>query len=562
MSSDNSILDRRNFLNGTLALAGGAMAGAAGVALADNAEQPQWDKEADVVVVGSGTAAYAALAAVKYGASTIVLEKQGVWGGTTITSGGGMGAPLTQAAEVAGIEDNLDDVLAYYKAASGGRCNEDVARSYAENARPFFIWTAEVGVCAEWRLDTPAFQDYYEPAPGYCSYGRGNMHAYAADGNIVRASTMWPMLQQMIEDEGGEVLLETPAEELICDEVGAVIGVRAKGPDGSNLMVKANKCVVLGTGGYDNNMQMRKEFMPFPIMVSCASAGCTGDGHRMGQAIGAGLSNMDKSWGVPSFLVDGQDAYQMRDDFEIANTPSGNDWFYYRSAPGSIVVNRKGRRIGDESLPYASFNRCFAGWDTLTQQYANVPAYFVCDSSWTESNMFPGQESPEAVPEWVTKADTLEELANALGIDAKGLMDEVERFNGFCATGVDEDFGRGSKVLDQFCSDGVTSFYPSNPGLTVEEYLEHVTPNMGPLEKGPFYGAFYVPGTCGTCGGLTTTPKAQVTRADGSPIPGLYAVGNCSMGVSAGTYCHGGITVGQGSVMSWVAVRDALGIDN
>lgn len=254
---DTSLMNRRGFIGSTLGAAASLGVGNA-VASAAPAGQVAWDREADVVVVGSGTAAYAALTAVYYGASAIVLEKQGVWGGTTITSGGGMGAPLTEAEEKAGVEDNIEDVLSYYKAASCGRADEAVVRSYAENARPFFLWTADAGVCSEWRLDAPAFQDYYEPASGYRSYGRGNMHAYAADGTIVRAQTMWPLLQQLFEERGGEILFETPARELVCDAEGAVIGVRAQDADGKDLYVKADKCVVLGTGGFDNDQQMRK----------------------------------------------------------------------------------------------------------------------------------------------------------------------------------------------------------------------------------------------------------------------------------------------------------------
>ena len=84
--------------------------------------------------------------------------------------------------------------------------------------------------------------------------------------------------------------------------------------------------------------------------------------------------------------------------------------------------------------------------------------------------------------------------------------------------------------------------------------------SLGPVATPPFYGAVYVQGTCGTNGGLTVDANSQVLNVWGEPIAGLYAVGNCSAGVSGGAYCGGGMTVGAGAVMSWVAVRHMLGV--
>lgn len=85
-------------------------------------------------------------------------------------------------------------------------------------------------------------------------------------------------------------------------------------------------------------------------------------------------------------------------------------------------------------------------------------------------------------------------------------------------------------------------------------------PCLAPVATPPFYGAIYVPGTCGTAGGLTINENAQVVNALGEPISGLYAVGNCSSGVSGGRYVGGGISLGSGGVMGWVAVHHALGL--
>jgi succinate dehydrogenase/fumarate reductase flavoprotein subunit len=305
---------------------------------------------------------------------------------------------------------------------------------------------------------------------------------------------------------------------------------------------------------------MRKQYLPFPIMVSNAALGCTGDGQRMGVAIGAGLSNMDRAWGLPTILTTGEDPYTMRDNYDLLYTFTGNDWSAYRGKAGAIVVNRHGHRIGDESLPYSAFNWAFAGWDNKTQEFLNIPAFFICDSSYLASYTLPTQEKVgDPVPDYMVKGDTLEELAGKMGINSANLIAEVASFNTYAKQGTDPVFGRNEKSVGKYSS-GFGGTYEL--GKTLEEYNQELNPIIGPLEQGPYYGAYYIPGTCGTSGGLTTNEHAQVTRIDGSPIAGLYAVGNCSMGVSAGTYVHGGVTVGQGSAMSWVAIRHALGISS
>ena len=95
-------------------------------------------------------------------------------------------------------------------------------------------------------------------------------------------------------------------------------------------------------------------------------------------------------------------------------------------------------------------------------------------------------------------------------------------------------------------------------GVMAGSRTDLANPVLAPLATPPFYGAVYVPGTCGTGGGLTINENAQVMSAFGEPIPGLYAAGNCSSGVSGGRYVHGGISIGSGAVMGWIAVHHAL----
>ena len=146
------------------------------------------------------------------------------------------------------------------------------------------------------------------------------------------------------------------------------------------------------------------------------------------------------------------------------------------------------------------------------------------------------------------QADTLEELAGKLGIDPAGLTAEIAAFNENAVKGTDPVYHRGEKHLDI-----------NTTGVMAGSRTDLANPVLAPLATGPFYGAIYVPGTCGTAGGLTINENAQVVNTAGEPIEHLYAVGNCSSGVSGGTYVHGGISLGSGGVMSWVAVNHAMG---
>ena len=556
MTASDSVLstasDRRTFIRGA-ALSAGAACVAANMAMpaAARADGEGWDLEADVVVVGTGTAAVAAAAASYYGANkVVVLEKAGIFGGTTMYSGQGVGIPLSDAEFEAGVEDSIEQVMTYYRSASNNRIDEAVSRSYVENGNEFLRWTGEA-FGMTWGFTVPAFQDYYEPSEGYVPFGRGNISVIACEGYPEdQPPRPWSLLEESLEaDSNVELLFNTPATDLIVED-GRVVGVAATGEDGTPLRVHALKGVVLGTGGFDYNDEMRRSYLGFPYFVTNAAPGNTGDGHRMGMAIGAATAYMDRAWGLPCFLPGGEDPAELIANNQIVNTMVGNDWAMYRGKPGALVVNRCGRRFADEAEVYGSFNLSFGNYDTHFSNTPNIPAYFICDSGYTAAYTLPGQATVgDPVPDFIVQADTLEELAEKLGIEVEGLLEQVEEFNANAEQGLDPQFGRGQKSIDV-----------NTTGLFAGMREDLSNPCLAPVQTAPFYGAVYVPGTCGTCGGLKINESAQVMSVGGNPIEGLYAVGNCSSGVSGGMYMHGGMTVGSGAVMSWVAVRHLLGV--
>lgn len=562
-------MDRRGFLKtaalsglvvGAGALAGCASAGQEGGQLSATGSDISWDKEVDVLVLGSGTGSFAALAAAAKGAGTVCLVEKGtMWGGTAATSGGGVAVPLSYAAEEAGIQDSKEEVIKYFTNATDGRVDQAVLESFIDNGNDFLTWISqEMG----WKFfASPLFGDYYEPMEGWIPMGRGSLGAANEEGPLV-AAQMWEQMKAKLEEYGVEILMNTPATELITDESGAVLGAVCGGQN-----IKAG-AVIVATGGFDHNDEMRAKYHPFKIMATNAAVTNTGDGHLMGMAIGANVSYMDRCWGAPAILTTGDDPQALMAEGTIAQEIAGTDWAMYRGLPGAVVVNKKGKRIGNEAAPYDLFNQAFSYYDTGEPGHVNIPAYFICDAACWNTYSLPGHvvatvgdgtsyfddtyggdaTDPNAVPEHFVMADTLEELAQKMGIDPEGLAAEMEAFNANAAEGKDPVYHRGEKYLDI-----------NTTGVMAGSRTDLANPVLAPLATGPFYGAIYVPGTCGTAGGLTINENAQVMNTQGQPIANLYAVGNCSSGVSGGTYVHGGISLGSGGVMSWVAVNHLMG---
>jgi succinate dehydrogenase/fumarate reductase flavoprotein subunit len=378
------------------------------------------------------------------------------------------------------------------------------------------------------------YQDYYEPLPGYRAYGRGV--------GIGGGYQTWNKIQELVRQNGIEVMMESAGKELVTDGKGAVIGVVAES-GGKELRIRAGRAVLLGTGSFDHNPEMIKQFIPVPLYASSVTRESTGDGHKMGQAVGADLACMDKVWGAPYFVkgpFNRNAGVAFNPDFDLGQQ---------RGKPNALVVNRYGKRFGNEASSYAVFNRSWEAWDSGRMEYTNLPAYFICDSEFVShypmNSMIPHKVG-DPIPESFIRDDTLEGLARKLGIDPAGFAAEVAEFNANAVLGREPKFLRGEKNFDR-----QTSGDP-NRGLA--------NPNLAPVSKAPFYGRLMLPGTIGTAGGLKINEHSQVLNTKGEVIGGLYAVGNCSAGVSGGIYCGGGFTLAAGSVMSWLASRHLMGV--
>jgi 3-oxosteroid 1-dehydrogenase len=205
------------------------------------------------------------------------------------------------------------------------------------------------------------------------------------------------------------------------------------------------------------------------------------------------------------------------------------------------MVNRRGERFVNEAQNYNDLMKPFFTFDPTRYERPNLPAYLVLDQAFRDKYMLltlmPGQKTPK----WLPVADSLDELARKIGVDPAGLAATVKRFNAFALEGKDRDFQRGDSLYDHFYGD------PDNAP----------NPNLGTIEKPPFYALEVFPGSIGTKGGPKVNEHGEVLRAEGGTIKGLYAAGNVMAGVTGPGYPGAGSTIGTGMTFGFLAGRHA-----
>lgn len=559
-----------------------------------------WDKEVDILVVGSGAGGMlSALVAAENGADTLIVEKADKWGGTSATSGAGIWIPASDQAKAEGFDDKPDDAFKYVRGLSADNVADDHIRSYVENAADMLRWMGDhtpLTYCAF------PYPDYHAENPGGSPTGYRTHMPLPIDGKPLgkdvetlrfaspAASLFgylnwhfdetyillfrqkgwwwhlakslgkywfdWPFrfksrkdrrltlgnalaggLRLALNDKKVPLWLETPFEELV-EENGKVTGIIVR-RKGKPFRIGARKGVILAAGGFDKNQEMRDEHAPLykNALYSGGTEGNTGDSIRAGQAIGAETMNMQSAWAAPVFYVPGEDR--------------GRLCTIERALPGCMMVNQKGQRYLNEAASYHIVGQQMAKRE-LEHGDAS-PSWFVFDHTYRHK--FPVGPLMPIVPDWaqngmvktiLKKGNTVEDLAADMGVDPAALSATIARFNEGAVKGEDPDFQRGQATYDQMYGD------PS------------VTPNpcLRPLNKGPFYAMPIYPGDIGTNGGLKTDDRARVLSGNGKPIGGLYAVGNNAASAMGESYPGAGVTIGPALTFGYLAARDALGVNS
>jgi 3-oxosteroid 1-dehydrogenase len=491
----------------------------------------------DVVVVGSGGGAMTgAFLAQRAGLSTVVVEKTALVGGTSAYSGGACWLPGSQVQQRAGISDSTEGARAYLDAVLD-EPDQDRVEAFLAHSPELVTELEEAGIPFEWL----PFSEYYD-APGRVPMGRSIQPTSIKRGDLspeVAALVRPPVERDRVGEAGrntlsggqaliarllegfvgagGTVLTDLPMTGLVLDDE-RVAGIAAMTPEGP-IEINARRGVLIAAGGFEGNAEERAAHgVPGDVAWTMAPRGTnTGEPIAAGIAIGAAVDYSGVGWFCPGL-----------------EQPDGGGSFTLGFRSG-LMVDATGSRYANEALPYDRFGRIMA------EAPERMPSWFVFDSR--EGGRLPAIAMPEGDPAehlaagtWV-QADTIEELAERIGVPADALVASVERFNGFCAAGVDEDFGRGQDEYDSFFTGGA---FPA------------------PCDQAPFYAARFVLSDLGTKGGLVTDTAGRVLREDGSAIAGLYASSNSSASVFGQRYPGPGAPLGSAMVFASLAVRDLL----
>jgi fumarate reductase flavoprotein subunit len=444
---------------------------------------------ADVVVIGGGGAGLsAAVTAHQNGATVIVLEKMPRLGGNTILSGGAYNAVDPGRQEAQGIEDSIEKHYEQTLAGGDFEGNPELVRVLVENAYPGIEWLEGLGMKFNDEVFTVLGGLWPRAHKPSTPLGTGFIDTYS---------------KYIEANDGIEVMLDSEAYELIVED-GKVAGVKASHFN-DNLIVKANNGVILATGGFGANIEMRDEYNEnWPALTNLKSTnhpGATGDGIYMAEAVGANLIGMNNIQLLP--LGD-----------PATGSLSGN---IEQGVENRIFVNLEGNRFVDEG----------ARRDVMTlalMEQTDSFLYVILDST-----NYPTPETTnnfnETIEELISqgrafKGDTLEELAEQINVNSENLINAVNTFNEAVENGGPDEFGR--TLFDR------------------------------KIEAGPFYAGPRVPTVHHTMGGVEINEQSQVLDANGHPIPGLFAAGEVTGGIH-GTNRLGGNALADITVFGRIA---------
>lgn len=539
-----------------------------------------------MLIVGSGAAGLTgALRSHYHGLQSVVVEKNEKLGGSSAYSGGGLWIPNNHISKWAGVEDSKKAAIAYMESVIGNagpvssRARKD---AFLDNGPKMVSFLQDMGF--KWRF-SPGCPDYYPKATGGKSYGgrtiepdifdmkrlgdwsthirerpgrapplftyeassltrmgasfrdfstvirvmmRGFVLDWRGQTPITMGKSMVGQLLLFNRQVNTSIWRSASLVELISGRDGSVVGARVE-HEGKGKNIRAKCGVLLAAGGFAHNKQMRDDWGPSPASIEWTStpAGDTGDAITAGMKVGAATALMDEAWWGPTLLdpVRGMYAFALQE----------------RARPFSIIVDSTASRFMNEAESYI---------DAGHHQYARnqkvnaIPAWLIFD--WNHRKRYAaGSLLPRKQPEiglekgYIHKADTLDDLAGQIGLDATGLQNTITNFNTMAEKGVDEDFHRGETAYDNYFGD---------PKI-------RPNPNLGPIAEPPFYAIQVVPGDLGTKGGLLTDEYARVLKEDGTPIKGLYAAGNTSASVMGRTYPGAGSTLGPALTFAFIAAN-------
>ncbi|WMT39633.1 flavocytochrome c [Paenibacillus sp. D2_2] len=451
---------------------------AAGSAASGNAQKEDAEQTFDVVVIGAGGAGFsAAIEAKKAGANVVILEKMPTVGGNTLISGGEMNAPNTWVQQAVGITDDSVDLF-YEDTMKGGDNLGDpkMVRILAEQA---------LG-SAEWLRDEIKVE--FLPDQLFQFGGHSRKRALIPVGHT--GAELITKFKAKTDELQIPIKTSMKAEKLLTDANGKVTGVEATSDSGQKITFHANKGVIIASGGFGSNVEMRMKYNPTldESYMSTDSPGTTGDGIIMAQEIQAAITNMeniqtypicDPVTGVISLVADSR--------FD-----------------GAILVNQSGERFVEELERRDVISKAILAQEgKYAYQLWNQDLEAISKTIAAHPD-----EYDQLIKEGMLyKADTIEDAAKFFNIDPAKLQATVDKVNKFAKTGKDLDFNHRA--------------------------------GLASLQNGPYYIQKAVPSVHHTMGGLVIDTDTHVMNTDGKVIPGLYAAGEVT-GVIHGSNRLGG----------------------
>ena len=489
-------MNRRSFVAAGLAAAGTLTAGTALAQEAADAQQGDSEEtsydiartvDADVVVVGAGGAGCAAATrAAQLGLSTVLLEQHAQTGGTTLFTEG-LFAVNSHWQEELGTNPDVDDLFTRAMDYHHWLCEGHLFREYINQSGADIAWMESNGVM-------------FKGTSTMCGNTYNTWHLYETRDGEVSGAVYVEQWAAAVEAAGAQIELNTEAVELVSED-GRVCGVIAKQSD-EYVQFNAKAGVVLASGGYADNDDMIVELAGVkPGRIQPMGAGGRmGFGIKAAQKLGAALAK------APGTLVYYGGC--------MPGVTYGSHLYCATSFQPLFWVNQDAQRFVNEY--YAERNFSFSGSaQSMQDRVFSILTKAQLDDMVENGGIFgcgeyikagepltdfwsQYQDQVDAGNEAIQTADTLEELAGKIGVDADALVAEVEKYNGYCAAGKDDEFAKDPQYLRA-------------------------------LESGPYYSFELNVGIFTTVGGLKIDEDSEVLTSEGQAIPGLYATG-CDTG--------------------------------